>query len=54
MGIRDEVSSNLQLLAKVFAALSMSRWTSDVLAVVGLLFGVAGAVFSGARDRRRK
>lgn len=53
MGIHDGVSSYLQLLAKVFAGLPMSRWTSDVLAVGGLLFGIGGAVFSAVKARRR-
>jgi nitrate/nitrite transporter NarK len=53
MGIHDGVSSYLQLLAKVFAGMSMSRRTSDVLAVGGLLFGIGGAIFSAAKARRR-
>ena len=53
MGIHDGVSSYLQLLAKVFAGMSMSRWMSDVLAVGGLLVGIGGAVFSALRSRAR-
>ncbi len=54
MGLHDGVRSYLQLLARVFTGMQMNKFTSDVLAVGGLLFAVVATTIIWRRDWLKK
>jgi hypothetical protein len=53
MGLQDNVSSYLQLISRLFFGVELTRWTSDVLAVTGLLFAMAATVVAWSIDLHR-
>lgn len=54
LGLNDGVHSYLQLLAKVFFGVEMSRFTSDVLACGGLLMALVATLVVWSRALWRK
>jgi hypothetical protein len=53
MGLQDNVSSYLQLISRLFFEVELTRWTSDVLAVIGLLFALVATIVTWSLDLRR-
>jgi hypothetical protein len=53
MGLQDNVSSYLQLISRLFFGVELTRWTSDVLAVAGLLFALVATAVIWSIDLRR-
>lgn len=53
MGLDDNVSSYLQLISRLCFGVELTRWTSDVLAVTGLLFALVATGVTWRIDLRR-
>ena len=54
LGLHDGVRSYLQLLARVFTGVEMDKFTSDMLAVSGLLFAIVATTIVWRKDWLQK